>query len=924
MSHVRIGMSLITIGLLALSASANESLDRFSNSELPAGQDYVYAMLEKAPDPTRNPDLGYVGGDPFITHPLSSNTESWLRGGFFMPPGSKEFRGIAVKVSRDGTPAPLEVRYGSGPGQDDLGTTTLSSKEILPLFDVWQEAQIAPRLVRPNQAIYWQIRTSAAQDPADRYLVYGPKPAADGPAAAHFALAYRVLTDRPQDRIDVPGKQYTFQHAKELLAPYYVQDSRLELRGAPPATDETAISNGWTIHYVADDAKVLATAARDLCRFLSFRAGLTTTVSDQPAAAGGHAVELVVSTDSEFRKAINTEEGYRIEVAPNRIKVLGQSPRGVMRGVYWLEATMQLRQRACLKQAITDRNCRFRRRFVTSISQAEMTYDLASHPLVYTDGLLEKISHQGFNAIWFYLNIEEVTGDSQVFPELNDPEAARRIARIKDLIARARPLGIDVIPYFAMNYHRKVSETFYAKHPDCRGVSWGNAMCTSHPEVERYLGETIEHLFKAAPGLKGLVIIFESEGFWHCGLWQQQNCPRCRDRKPADIVVEFLTTISHAMKGAAPTAELIAWSYGGAVAPPWTAEVITRLPKDTIFQTEFSKGTQVICDGVANTTEDYNISTVGPPDNFSSLYELARKAGHPVMVKTEHAISQEFITVPYIPCMRQWHARIARISEYELDGVFGNWCHYGYMPSRPAEIMLWYSWSNAPPIDDLLDQMARRDFGPQAAKHVTAAWEHITKGIQKFPYSDPIARYPGPLQKGPSQPLYLDPKIPNSGTGRAWQNDLQWTRPWGPEIAKKYLTAVADEFAAGISDLEQAGKVIDASQRQELAAELRICQILEYSLRSMVNLISWIPVRDAYAATSPGPDREELRKQLVEIAQREIANAQLALTITEADSRLGASSEAAGCRRGGMFNASLIETKIKMLQEVLDNQLKPQ
>jgi len=105
---------------------------------------------------------------------------------------------------------------------------------------------------------------------------------------------------------------------------------------------------------------------------------------------------------------------------------------------------------------------------------------------------------------------------------------------------------------------------------------------------------------------------------------------------------------------------------------------------------------------------------------------------------------------------------------------------------------------------------------------------------------------------------------------------------------------------------------------------LRICQILEYSLRSMVNLISWIPVRDAYAATSLGTNREELRKQLVAIAQREMGNARLALAITEADSRLGASSEAAGCRRGGMFNAALIQTKIKMLEEVLDNQLKPQ
>ena len=36
---------------------------------------------------------------------------------------------------------------------------------------------------------------------------------------------------------------------------------------------------------------------------------------------------------------------------------------------------------------------------------------------------------------------------------------------------------------------------------------------------------------------------------------------------------------------------------------------------------------------------------------------------------------------------------------------------YGFKPNFVAEMRDWYSWSDAPPLDDLLRQIARRDFG---------------------------------------------------------------------------------------------------------------------------------------------------------------------------------------------------------------------
>jgi hypothetical protein len=103
--------------------------------------------------------------------------------------------------------------------------------------------------------------------------------------------------------------------------------------------------------------------------------------------------------------------------------------------------------------------------------------------------------------------------------------------------------------------------------------------------------------------------------------------------------------------------------------------------------------------------------------------------------------------------------------------------------------------------------------------------------------------------------------------------------------------------------------------------EQGIAETIRRSVHTVLNLIEWIPLRDAYAAAEPGPGRDELRRRLVAVARDELANARAALAIIEADSRLGATSEAAGARRGGLFTPALVRKKIGMLEDVLYRQL---
>ncbi len=117
----------------------------------------------------------------------------------------------------------------------------------------------------------------------------------------------------------------------------------------------------------------------------------------------------------------------------------------------------------------------------------------------------------------------------------------------------------------------------------------------------------------------------------------------------------------------------------------------------------------------------------------------------------------------------------------------------------------------------------------------------------------------------------------------------------------------------GIADLKEARQVAEPRYRSGLDAELHVVETMSRSVHTMLNLIAWIPIRDAYAAEPNGPRRDDLRKRLIAIGRDELVNARAALTVAEADSRIGASSEGDGLQRGGCFTPSLISTKIGML-----------
>src|SRR5579872_3328641 len=875
-------------------------LDQWLRPTQPTDRSYTYLLWPSSRD---LPGLADDASDtvPFDSIQLGSRGVHVLFDSF-RTGKENQFHGLGLRLSRVGNPPALVVKYGSKEGLDDLGTARILPSNVGPLYDLWYRADVKPVSVEASRTYFVELSLEHAASPGDGYVVYGRRPLGGHSFPSSFYFAYR-----PVERLSPPGQEPTFEFVRSYLAP---PADPVFSHHAPAQSNEIAVDSSWTIQPKESD-ELVTTAAAGLRRFLKTCCGIV------PAASGTRRIILQIASSLP---GVNTTEGYRIHARAGEIAVAAETSRGLMRGIYALEDSFRHRQAAIVRTGEIVRNARFARRITTSILPGGERYTETSRTMLYTDGLLERISRDGFNPVWIWFNIEEGATGSKMFPELDDPHALERFARIEDLCRRARRFGIDVYVYLATGYNHHLPDWFWQKYPELKGQGWGPPMCTSDKRTLPYQAEVVRNLFSHAPDIRGMVVIYDSEGFYYCGNSERNRarCPRCSKSTSEALSAQVLTNLDSAMHAAGGSdKELIAWSYG---LESWVDKAIPMFPKDIKIQVDFSKGGEVVRDGIHHRTGDYNLTLIGPPDFFERRNRMASQLGIDFITKTEHAVSQEFIFAPYIPAMEQWYRRISKIREYPAAGWFGNWDHYGYLASLPAQLFNQMSFD--PPPADMLRDLAEVNYGKSAAPMVLEAWKHFSEGIRQFPYSDAVSRLPGPLQKGPSNPLFLDPHMKNFGRWRAWQNDLDWTKPWGPRVASKYLGIVRDEFHTGAELLARAAEAApEPSHRNAIHAEWRIARTIEASLNSVLNLIDWLEARDRFWQAADNSERRKIAASLREIALREQANAKAILPILDADSRLGYASEGGGVVRGGLFSPDLVRWKIGEIDDILQRQL---
>ena len=316
---------------------------------------------------------------------------------------------------------------------------------------------------------------------------------------------------------------------------------------------------------------------------------------------------------------------------------------------------------------------------------------------------------------------------------------------------------------------------------------------------------------------------------------------------------------------------------------------------------------------------DYLISQIGPPQHFIRQRDAVVACGKKLSAKTSHSYANEFVNVPYIPIPQQFHRRIAAMRQHPIRAYLANWTHHGYSPSLNAEILKWYSWDNEPEIARLLSDLASVRFGAKAAPGFIEAWSHFTKAIGYYPYSDRVARIPGPIQVGPAHPLYLDRAKKMAITWRGFVNDLAGTEPWGPRIVLEYFGLLEAHWQRGLEVMDRAMADVPPEKRETARREFGVAKSILCTVRSYMNVTRFLVARNKLYAEPDKATRDKILAEMRTVAEAELANAREALVVCRRDSRIGYAS--GGARVGGLYTPALIRWKIEQVEHMLREEM---
>ena len=413
---------------------------------------------------------------------------------------------------------------------------------------------------------------------------------------------------------------------------------------AKPEPAETLLTTDWCIAVPAESDAMTTLMATHLAQFLEQAMGLTlATVNTLP---DGNTPAIVLNDANGG--APDVPESFTIAVAPNRVTITGHDPAGLRDGVVKLVGQIGFRQAPVVREGVS-----------TYVSRIPVR--LGNTPW---KGSLRDLVFMGYNATWASGGSLHALSVSDAIPEL----AVRRNPGALDALANsvkdARQYGLKT--YCFLNTRQKFpkDDPIFTAHPDIRGALTWKAdgeyvLCTEHPLVQQYYTESIRALYKAAPGLSGLVVIIGGEGFYHCYMRPhgvpkgRTNCARCDALGAETVVANLCNRMVAAARSVNPEAEVIAWPYSAVHV--WSADatqeaLIAKLDPGAGIFTEMEKDEYVAKpDGVNKHLWDYSIDLIGPGPRARAQIAACNARGLSIHLKSEPEISFEAPRLPTFP-----------------------------------------------------------------------------------------------------------------------------------------------------------------------------------------------------------------------------------------------------------------------------------
>jgi hypothetical protein len=641
-----------------------------------------------------------------------------------------------------------------------------------------------------------------------------------------------------------------------------------------PGSDELALPNETDILIPVDAGRVLLRAARDMQEYLSVSLGICARVLmvedvslALPQRRGCIAFTVKRWSQVDLMEG-DVPNGYRIDCADN-VVITGYDERGAMRGGFYLEDVMNMRQGPYVPRGMVSRHPLFSPRMVHS------GYGLDNYP----DQHIAAIAHAGMDAILVFVKSVDTTPYGYL--------------DFNELCWRAAEYGVDVYAYSYLKSDM---------HPD-------------DPEAAAYYDKLYGSIFQCCPAFKGIVLVGESVEFpskderttgksylvpTADGLPSEKPSPGwwpCRDYP------QWLTLVKNAVRHYKQDADIVFWTYNwGYVEEKYRVELINNLPTDISLLVTFEMFEKIKTGEVTSTCVDYTLMFEGPGAYFLSEAKAAKQKGIRLyaMVNTG-GLTWDVGVVPYEPAPQQWMRRHKAIldmrEQYGLCGLMESH-HYGFWPSFVSDLAKWTFTSGSPAPLEVLKGLAARDFGAENADKVVEAWNLWSDGIRHY-MSTNEDQY-GPFRIGPAYPLVLShnvtvPETPFAMFGNRIFNTMYGNADSGRcsllsfrlPVEIEYLTVMCDNFQQGAELIRSILPSLNGWKREDGERMANLGQFMSNCARTTINVKMWYQYKLKLWSSTVNGEVEDTVEAMAVLADAEIANAGATIPLVQMDSRLG-------------------------------------
>lgn len=495
----------------------------------------------------------------------------------------------------------------------------------------------------------------------------------------------------------------------------------------------------------------------------------------------------------------------------------------------------------------------------------------------FPERILKEYADAGINGIWMHMVLYQLV-EFPFEPSLSKGWE-KRIESLRKLVAKAKKYGIGIYPY--LNEPRAMSDAFFQKYPHLRGESEGDfyAMCTSTKEVQDYLYQSVRKLFEMVPDLAGFFTITMSENLTNCYSRlgeREMTCPRCKNRKPWEVVAEVNNLMAKGAHDANPNAKVISWAWGWS--DEWAEKVIPLLTEGQILQCTSEEAMQFCIGGVEGQVLDYTMSLCGPGEKAKKMWRAAREHGMQMSAKVQMNNTWEMSVVPYIPVFDKVATHIKQLKEQGIQHLQVSWT-LGGCPSPNLRLASWLMEDKGSLKDFLIDWL-----GENIAEGVFTAQQKLSNAFSHYPFYIGTLYY-GPQNFGPMAPFFLEKtRYRASMVGFPYDDIEWWSGIYPAEVYEDEYRQLVEGWRSGLVDL-----LAYEGKNPELDEMILMAKVVLCQYESAYHHIQFVSRRDTMLGDVAVSEEEttSLQREMLRIVREEMETVQMLIDLRLQDSRIG-------------------------------------